>query len=67
MLFKFAVILRCRDEDLKDLIESLKLSSKKLIIFTVNDNDDLSGGDSGTHWSLIVYDRSKNTLELDCL
>ncbi|GMY21198.1 NEDD8-specific protease 1-like [Fagus crenata] len=54
-------LANCRDEDLKDLIEPLKLSSKKLIIFTVNDNDDLSGGDSGTHWSLIVYDRSKNT------
>ena len=54
-------LANCKEEALKDIIEPLKLSSKKLVLFTVNDNDDLSGGDSGTHWSLLVYDRSSNT------
>ena len=45
---------------LKYTIEPLKLPTKKLVLFTINDNDDLDGGNSGTHWSLLVYDRSKH-------
>ena len=53
-------IANCGDENLKDIIEPLKLSSKNMVLFTINDNDDLGGGNCGTHWSLLVYDRSKN-------
>nr|POE56056.1 nedd8-specific protease 1 [Quercus suber] len=45
---------------LKYTIKPLKLPTKKLVHFTINDNDDLDGGNSGTHWSLLVYDRSKH-------
>ncbi|KAK9999391.1 hypothetical protein SO802_018994 [Lithocarpus litseifolius] len=45
---------------LKYTIEPRKLPTKKLVLFTINDNDDLDGGNSRTHWSLLVYDRSKH-------
>ncbi|GAV77304.1 Peptidase_C48 domain-containing protein, partial [Cephalotus follicularis] len=55
-------------ETFKYCIEPLKLSGKKLVLFTVNDNDVLSGGGSGTHWSLLVYDRNMNAfLRLDSM
>jgi sentrin-specific protease 8 len=40
--------------------EALKLPEKKLVVFAVNDNDDLSGGESGNHWSVMVYGRNIN-------
>ncbi|XP_077210079.1 cysteine proteinases superfamily protein [Tasmannia lanceolata] len=55
-------ITNCLDfESLKDVIEPLKLSDKKLAIFTVNDNDDVNEAEGGTHWSLLAYDRDTNT------
>ncbi|CAK7340427.1 unnamed protein product [Dovyalis caffra] len=52
----------CQDRQslVKDFVKPLKFSSKKLILFTVNDNEDLSAAESGTHWSLLVYDRNQN-------
>ncbi|KAL6529584.1 hypothetical protein OROGR_015207 [Orobanche gracilis] len=36
------------------------MSSIRLVLFVVNDNDDFGGGDGGNHWSILVYDRTKN-------
>lgn len=44
----------------QDFAEPLRFSTKKLIFFTVNDNEDLSAVESGSHWSLLVYDRTWN-------
>lgn len=54
-------ILNCPDATyLKEFIEPLKLPEKKLVIFPVNDNDDMSLAEGGSHWSLIVYERNGN-------
>ncbi|GLT46331.1 hypothetical protein SLA2020_417360 [Shorea laevis] len=54
-------ITNCMDTDtLKDFIEPLKLPEKKLIIFPVNNNEDVSLAEGGSHWSLVAYYRSSN-------
>ncbi|KAH7863113.1 hypothetical protein Vadar_013481 [Vaccinium darrowii] len=45
---------------MKKTAEDLKLSEKRLVLFAVNDNDDLNGGESVSHWSMMAYDRSLN-------
>ncbi|CAA7393190.1 unnamed protein product [Spirodela intermedia] len=47
-------------ESLKDAVGPLDLPSKKLVIFTINDNDDVAMAEGGQHWSLLVYDRAKD-------
>ncbi|XP_058081458.1 NEDD8-specific protease 1 [Magnolia sinica] len=54
-------ITNCPDlSGLKDFIEPLQLNSKKLIVFTVNDNSDVTQDEGGTHWSLLAFDRDRN-------
>ncbi|XP_022756076.1 NEDD8-specific protease 1-like [Durio zibethinus] len=54
-------ITNCPDVgDLKDFLEPLKLPDKKLVIFSVNNNDDVSAAEGGSHWSLLAYCRSAN-------
>ncbi|XP_043693887.1 NEDD8-specific protease 1 [Telopea speciosissima] len=48
-------------ESLKDFTEPLKLPDKKLIILVVNNNDEVTMAEGGTHWSLLAYERSTNT------
>ncbi|KAL6570927.1 hypothetical protein OROGR_000477 [Orobanche gracilis] len=61
-------LANCDVDSRKDAVEPLKLPSKRLVFFTVNDSDDLDGGESGTHWSTLIYDRSKNIfLHLDSM
>ncbi|KAF8407456.1 hypothetical protein HHK36_006589 [Tetracentron sinense] len=48
------------DEDLKDHLEHLKLSGKKLVIFSINNCDFSCGEGGGTHWSLLAYYRDMN-------
>ncbi|KAF5727422.1 Cysteine proteinases superfamily protein [Tripterygium wilfordii] len=51
----------CPDkENLKDFLEPFKLRDKKLVIFPVNDNDDVSLAEGGNHWSLLAYERNSN-------
>ncbi|EEF40280.1 NEDD8-specific protease 1-like [Ricinus communis] len=40
-------------ENLIDFLEPLKLSTKRLVLFTVNDSTDFGGSEAGTHWSLL--------------
>ncbi|KAK9706087.1 hypothetical protein RND81_07G103500 [Saponaria officinalis] len=41
---------------------------ERLVLFVVNDCDDFCGGDSGSHWSTLVYSRSMNAfLHLDSM
>lgn len=47
-------------ESLKDFLEPLKLPDKKLVLFPVNDNDDVSLAEGGSHWSLLAYERNAN-------
>ncbi|KAG9455088.1 hypothetical protein H6P81_007992 [Aristolochia fimbriata] len=54
-------IANCPDlSSLKDFIEPLKLAIRKLVFFTVNDNNDMDLAEGGNHWSLLVYDRNSN-------
>lgn len=46
-------------ESLKAFVEPLK--PFKVVIFTVNNNNDMSKTDGGTHWSLLVYYKDANT------
>ncbi|XP_065868083.1 NEDD8-specific protease 1 [Euphorbia lathyris] len=51
----------CSDmESLKDFVEPLKLPEKKLVIFPVNNNDDVSLAEGGSHWSLLAFQRDAN-------
>ncbi|KAF5930933.1 hypothetical protein HYC85_031806 [Camellia sinensis] len=47
-------------ESLKDFVEPLNLSSKKLVIFPVNNNDDVTEAEGGNHWSLLMFERKTN-------
>lgn len=54
-------ISNCPDsESLNSFIEPLKLPDQKLVIFTVNDNEDFSEV-GGIHWSLLAFSRRMNT------
>ncbi|EEF30121.1 NEDD8-specific protease 1 [Ricinus communis] len=54
-------ISNCLDtESLKDFLEPLKLPDKKLVMFPVNNNEDVNLAEGGSHWSLLVYERSCN-------
>lgn len=51
----------CSDEDtFKAFVEPLNLPSKNLVIFPVNDNDDVTIAEAGSHWSLLVFYRPAN-------
>ncbi|XP_059635080.1 NEDD8-specific protease 1 isoform X2 [Cornus florida] len=47
-------------ESLKDFVEPLGLSAKKLVIFPVNNNDDVTKAGGGCHWSLLAFWRETN-------
>ncbi|KAK7262370.1 hypothetical protein RJT34_29939 [Clitoria ternatea] len=47
-------------EALKDFVEPLHLSDKRLVIFPVNDNDDVDRAEGGSHWSVLAYYRNAN-------
>ncbi|XP_057748679.1 NEDD8-specific protease 1 [Arachis stenosperma] len=54
-------IMKCPvAEALKDFIEPLHLSDKELVIFPVNDNEDVGKAEGGSHWSLLAYYRRAN-------
>ncbi|KAL9241049.1 hypothetical protein vseg_015207 [Gypsophila vaccaria] len=51
----------CADkETLKAFIEPLNLATKELVIFPVNNNDDVTQAEGGSHWSLIVFYKAAN-------
>nr|GEY27567.1 NEDD8-specific protease 1 [Tanacetum cinerariifolium] len=53
--------MNCPDTDsLKEFLQPLNLPSKKLIIFPVNDNDDVAAAGGGSHWSLLAYEKTTN-------
>ncbi|KAK6926844.1 hypothetical protein RJ641_008563 [Dillenia turbinata] len=54
-------IANCPDtESLGGFLEPLKLSEKEVVIFPVNDNDDVSQAEGGSHWSLLAFNRTAN-------
>ncbi|KAI5666138.1 hypothetical protein M9H77_15991 [Catharanthus roseus] len=54
-------IKECPDTaSLKDFLEPLHLSNRKLILFPINDNDDASIAEGGSHWSLLAFEKSAN-------
>lgn len=54
-------IMNCPDpESLNDFLEPLNLRDKKLVIFPVNDNNDVSKAEGGNHWSLLAFYREAN-------
>lgn len=61
-------LANCDSQSLQDEVEPLEFKSKCIILFVVNDNVDLGGEESGTHWSTLIYDRSQNAfLHLDTM
>lgn len=54
-------ILQCPfAEALKDFLEPLHLSEKELVLFPVNNNEDVNAAEGGSHWSLLAYYRNAN-------
>lgn len=54
-------VTNCPDlESIKDFLQPLNLPSKKLVIFPVNDNNDVEKAEGGSHWSLLAFYRGKN-------
>ncbi|KAJ7980948.1 NEDD8-specific protease 1 [Quillaja saponaria] len=47
-------------ETLKEFLEPLHLPDKTLVIFPINDNDDVRKAEGGSHWSLLAYERNAN-------
>ncbi|KAF3455068.1 hypothetical protein FNV43_RR05516 [Rhamnella rubrinervis] len=47
-------------EGLKEFLEPLCFPSKDLIIFPVNDNNDVNEAEGGFHWSLLAFERKSN-------
>lgn len=45
---------------LYEFLDPLHLPDKKLVIFPVNDNDDVSEAEGGSHWSLLAFERNAN-------
>ncbi|GAB4825393.1 hypothetical protein Ancab_008266 [Ancistrocladus abbreviatus] len=45
---------------LKFFVEPLNLSVKKAVIFPVNDNEDVTQAEGGSHWSLLAFERDSN-------
>lgn len=48
------------DESLKAFVEPLNLSTRKMIFFPVNNNEDFTLAEGGSHWSLLVFYREAN-------
>ena len=46
--------------EIEDQKKGLNLKEHDWVIFPINDKDDPEKGDGGTHWSLIVYNRTEN-------
>uniref|UniRef100_A0A7C8ZT48 Ubiquitin-like protease family profile domain-containing protein n=1 Tax=Opuntia streptacantha TaxID=393608 RepID=A0A7C8ZT48_OPUST len=58
-------LANCDVDSRHDAVEPLNFPRKHVIVFTVNDSD---GGESGTHWSILIYDRSMNSfIHLDTM
>lgn len=54
-------IKECPDTaTLGEFLEPLYLSQRKLIMFPVNDNDDASVAEGGSHWSLLTFESTAN-------
>ncbi|KAJ1396663.1 Ulp1 protease family, C-terminal catalytic domain [Sesbania bispinosa] len=54
-------IIQCPvTEALRDFLEPLHLSDKTLVLFPINDNDDVNKAEGGSHWSLLAYYRNAN-------
>lgn len=52
-------IMNCPFPDsLKDFVEPLKLPEKRVVIFSINNNTDVSLAQGGTHWSLLAYEKN---------
>ncbi|PON62352.1 Ulp1 protease family, C-terminal catalytic domain containing protein [Parasponia andersonii] len=47
-------------DSLKEFVEPLHLPAKTLVLFPINDNDDVSKAEGGSHWSLLAYERNDN-------
>lgn len=47
-------------QGLTEFLEPLHLPEKKLVIFPINDNDDVSEAGGGSHWSLLAFERNAN-------
>ncbi|KAL3157487.1 hypothetical protein ABBQ32_011951 [Trebouxia sp. C0010 RCD-2024] len=43
---------------LPDIVAPLKLATRKLVLFAVNNNPDCTMAEGGSHWSLLVYGRT---------
>ncbi|VFQ88470.1 unnamed protein product [Cuscuta campestris] len=58
----------CDEESRKDAVDHLKLGNKRLVLFAVNDSDEFGVGQSGSQWSILIFDRTKHSfLHLDTM
>ncbi|MCO5569101.1 hypothetical protein L7F22_022808 [Adiantum nelumboides] len=58
------LVSQCSDAPtLLSIVEPLHLTERQVIMFTVNDNEDVNMVGGGYHWSLLVYHRDLNKFE----
>eukprot|EP01134_Creolimax_fragrantissima_P007300 CFRG7300T1 len=55
-----SITSRSQRSDLEEFLIPLGLSARNLILLPINDNNDMYEV-GGTHWSLLVFDRTNNT------
>ncbi|CAN1127985.1 NEDD8-specific protease 1 [Linum perenne] len=54
-------ISNCPDSDtLKEVTQPLNLPDRQLVLFPVNDNENVEVAEGGFHWSLLAYHRGSN-------
>ncbi|BBN17309.1 sentrin-specific protease 8 [Marchantia polymorpha subsp. ruderalis] len=57
-------LLHCPDsEGLLATIQPMSLHEREMVIFAVNNNEDVETAEGGTHWTLLMYNRQRNTFE----
>jgi len=54
---------RFYEDDLKSLLDPLKITEKELIFMPINDNSDFKKASGGSHWSLLVFNKAKMQFE----
>ncbi|XP_026448611.1 NEDD8-specific protease 1-like isoform X1 [Papaver somniferum] len=53
----FLIMNYPHSENLKDIVEPLKLREKKVVIFAINNNTNVEA-EGGSHWSLLAYEKN---------
>ncbi|CAM6099494.1 unnamed protein product [Calypogeia fissa] len=57
-------LLHCPDsEGLMAAIDPMKFEEREMVIFALNNNEDVETAEGGTHWTVLMFNRQRNTFE----